>query len=323
VLMDLLHDGHLASLLAAGGRLHEVGCNGCIGMGQAPATDQYSLRTVPRNFPGRSGTPDDKVCLVSPETAVASAITGVITDPRGTDMAYPVIIEPPRPWVRADHLDFIMPLAPEQAREVKLRKGPNIGTLPELSPLPDRLVLVVLLKLGDNVSTDEILPAGVEVLPLRSNIPAISAYSFAAFDRSYPQRARETADHAVVAGRNYGQGSSREHAVLAPRTLGLRCVLSLGFARIHRQNLINFGVVPLEFINEADYRDISKGARLIIDNVRDQLATSDEVEVREVAASGIIRMTKTIRTRHHLSSRQVQVVLAGGLIERMRERLAD
>jgi aconitate hydratase len=321
VLMDLIQDGHLASLIAAGGRLHQAGCNGCIGMGQAPAFGKLSLRTVPRNFPGRSGTIEDKVCLVSPETAVASARTGVITDPRTLDIAYPHVSEPARPWRRALNVEFIAPLAPERARMVELYKGPNIKTLPKLDPLPDRLVLPVLLDLGDNISTDEILPAGVKVLPLRSNIPAISEFVFATIDQTYTQRARATGDHAIVAGCNYGQGSSREHAALAPRTLGLRAVLAMGFARIHRHNLVNFGVLPLEFVDPADYEHMHAGARLVIDNLREQIATSQEVAVQEVSRTGELEPIRVIRTRHRLSGRQVEIMLVGGLIEWMRGRL--
>ncbi|KIG17012.1 Aconitate hydratase [Enhygromyxa salina] len=321
LLMELIRDGHLATLVAAGGRVHQAGCNGCIGMGQAPATGKLSLRTVPRNFPGRSGTPEDRVCLVSPETAAASALTGVITDPRTLGIAYPTVSEPTRAWVRAAQLDFVAPIPVADARAVKLHKGPNIKSLPELGPLPDHLQLPVLLEVGADISTDEILPAGLNVLPLRSNIPAISEFTFAAVDPTYPARARATGDHAILTGRNYGQGSSREHAALAPRTLGLRVVLSVSFARIHRQNLINFGVLPLEFVHLGDFGRLSSGVTLEIDNVREQLVKSDVVEVREVTEQGIVRTVRTIRARHRLSSRQVQIVLAGGLIQWMRARL--
>jgi aconitate hydratase len=214
-------------------------------MGQAPATDKLSLRTVPRNFPGRSGTREDKVCLVSPETAAASALAGVITDPRELDMAYPKISDPERPILNTEIL--IPPLPPQEAREVKLEKGPNIAALPVLEALPNGLELPVVLKAKDDISTDEIMPAGARVLPYRSNIPKISEFAFDMVDRTYHRRAmqvRDSGGHAVLGGRNYGQGLSREHAALAPRYVGLRVVIAKSFARIHWQNLVNFGVLP-------------------------------------------------------------------------------
>lgn len=314
VLIELIGSGNLESLIAAGARLHQVGCNGCIGMGQAPATGKLSLRTVPRNFPGRSGTAEDRVCLVSPETAAASALTGLITDPRSLDMQYPSIPAPERSAVAAVQSNLVAPLCAREARGIELEKGPNVQSLPELTPLPGRLVLPILLRLGDDVSTDEILPAGVNVLPLRSNISAISDFAFVALDKTYPRRARQAGDHAIVVGRNYGQGSSREHAALAPRTLGLRAVLSIEFARIHRQNLVNVGVVPLELIHVSDIQEIEVGDQLIMEAIREQLAASGQVEVRDVARD------RLIKTRHRLSRRQVQIVLAGGLIAWMRNR---
>ena len=231
ILENLVRNGCLASLLHAGARIHQAGCNGCIGMGQAPATGRVSLRTVPRNFPGRSGTKDDRVCLVSPETAAASALKGVITDPRDLDMAYPKVADPEQPMLNTEMLQPPVPL--DESRRTELQKGPNIVSLPELEPLPDALEIPVLLKVADDVSTDEILPAGARVLPFRSNIPAISRFAFEPIDATYPDRALEVRDgggHAVVGGENYGQGSSREHAALAPRYLGLRVVIAKSFA---------------------------------------------------------------------------------------------
>ena len=217
ILENLIRDGHLSSLIHAGARIHQAGCNGCIGMGQAPATGRISLRTVPRNFPGRSGTRGDKVCLVSPETAAASALRGEITDPRQLGVAYPRITEPAHPLLNLKMLQ--PPPSVEQARQVTLNKGPNIASLPSLERLPENLAIPVLLKVGDNVSTDEILPAGARVLPFRSNVEKISAFAFEPIDATYPPRAKEArarGGHALVAGENYGQGSSREHAALAP-----------------------------------------------------------------------------------------------------------
>jgi len=311
ILENLIHDGHLMSLVHAGARLHQAGCNGCIGMGQAPATKKLSLRTVPRNFPGRSGTKEDKVCLVSPETAAASALAGVITDPR-TQGTYPCVREPEQPILNTEL--FIAPLAPEEARKVELEKGPNIASLPEFDPLPAELEVPVLLKVGDDISTDEIMPAGTRVLPYRSNIPKISEFVFDVIDATYSRRARELGAgrfHAVVGGKNYGQGSSREHAALAPRYLGLRLVLARGFARIHWQNLVNFGILPLTIADDEQYERIVQGDRLRVSGL-DGLATGREVTVQNVSQG------YSIRAGHQLSGRQVEVLRAGSLINWMK-----
>ncbi len=308
ILENLVRDGHLLSLIHAGARIHQAGCNGCIGMGQAPATDKISLRTVPRNFPGRSGTREDKVCLVSPETAAASALTGVITDPRTLGIAYPKVADPEHPLLNAEML--LPPLPPDQARREKLIKGPNIEALPQFDPLPDALALPVLLKLGDDISTDEIMPAGSRVLPFRSNIPKISEFVFEPIDPTYPERATQKAGggHAIVAGSNYGQGSSREHAALAPRYLGLRVVIAKRFARIHWQNLVDYGVLPLTFEKLSDYGDIEKGHVLRFKNLRGQLQKNRRIEMENTTSGH--RLTAS----HDLSERQIGVLLAGGLI---------
>jgi aconitate hydratase len=321
ILGNLIRDGHLLSLVTAGARLHQAGCNGCIGMGQAPASHEISLRTTPRNFPGRSGTKEDAVHLCSPETVTASALTGVITDPRDLearfDLAYPRVREPDDLLVDTDNL--VPPLPADEARDVELVKGPNISTLPDVEPLPDTLELPVLLTLGDDISTDEILRAGAEVLPFRSNIPAIADFAFDVIDDTYPTRARELDGdgHAIVAGRNYGQGSSREHAALAPRHLGLRVTLVEAYARIHWQNLANFGIVPLRFADPADRQRIEQGDVLRLTGLRDALASGTDVEVEDVT-QGV-----TIRAVHELSPRQVERVLAGGVIRYMKQRLDD
>ena len=254
-LEELADAGLLGDLVHAGARIHQAGCNGCIGMGQAPATGRNSLRTGPRNFPGRSGTREDSVYLCSPEVATASAIHGKITDPRKLGMAYPKV---KLPRVRIINKDMLQaPLSPEKSRATQLVKGPNIASLPDIEPLPQELKVKVLLKMGDNISTDEIMPAGARVLPYRSNIPKISEFSFDVIDETYFKRAKELqGGHAVIGGDNYGQGSSREHAALAPRYLGLQVVITKSFARIHWQNLVNFGIVPLNFANPADYEKI-------------------------------------------------------------------
>lgn len=224
MLTNLVDNGHIASLLSAGGRLHQAGCNGCIGMGQAPATGRNSLRTTPRNFPGRSGTKEDSVFLVSPETAAASALTGKITDPRTLDMDYPHIEEPENKNLKQEQSLLEAP-AERKEDHAELEKGPNISSIPEIEPIKDEFEVPILLKMGDNISTDEILAGGSRVLPYRSNLQQIATFSFEIVDESYYDRAMEIKDqggHAVVGGFNYGQGSSREHAALAPRFLGLQ-----------------------------------------------------------------------------------------------------
>jgi aconitate hydratase len=321
ILGNLIRDGHLLSLVSAGARLHQAGCNGCIGMGQAPATHEISLRTTPRNFPGRSGTKEDRVHLCSPETATASAITGVITDPRELGERFgltcPHVDEPTDLLIDTANL---VPPPPEDAERVELRKGPNISTLPEVEPLPDSLELPVLLAMGDDISTDEILRAGAEVLPFRSNIPAIAEFTFDVVDPTYPERAVAHLDgdgHAVVAGRNYGQGSSREHAAIAPRHLGLRVTLVEEYARIHWQNLANFGILPLRFADPADREGIEQGDVLRLTGLRQALTEGDTVQVENTTKG------TTIRAVHDLSPGQVDRILAGGVIRYMKQQLDD
>lgn len=313
----LIADGQLGALVAAGARIHQAGCNGCIGMGQAPAIGRNSLRTTPRNFPGRSGTREDSVFLCSPETAAASALTGKITDPRSLDMPYPRLRHPEKTVVTMALLEA--PPPPEESRSVKLVKGPNIKSLPEFEPLPDVLELPAILKMGDDVSTDEIMPAGARVLPYRSNIQKIDDFSFERIDRTYLERARAvrgSTGHAVIAGENYGQGSSREHAAIAPRNLGLRIVLVKSFARIHRQNLVNYGVLPLMFAEPSDYERLDKGDVLIARDLHRTLAKGDDVILE-------VQGTDSISTRHDLTQKQIAVILEGGLINWRRKRLAS
>ena len=313
MLQDLIREGMLTHLIQAGGRLHQAGCNGCIGMGQAPASGQNSLRTTPRNFPGRSGTREDAVFLCSPETATASALAGKITDPRDwaaeVGMSYPRIASPAQRAGWDDQL-FVPPGEPGEGPPPELVKGPNIVTLPELDPVPDTLEAPVLLKMGDDISTDEILPAGSEILPYRSNIPAIAAFTFGQIDETYAERARPTMEdggHVVVAGENYGQGSSREHAALAPRYLGLRLVLVKEFARIHRQNLVNFGVVPATFDDDAAYDGIDQGDVLRVRGLRDAIRTGAPILVENTTKG----MDFTVSAP--LSDRERDVLLAGGI----------
>ena len=315
VLQNVTRDGHLLHLIEAGARIHQAGCNGCIGMGQAPATDTISLRTVPRNFPDRSGTREDKVCLVSPETAAAAALTGVITDPRQLDMDYPKVEEPTEILVHEEMLE--PPPSPAESAKVELRKGPNIETLPDFEGPGDVMRLPVLLKAEDDISTDEILRAGTDVLPLRSNIPEISKYCFDVVDSSYYERAvavRDEGGHLVVGGKNYGQGSSREHAVIAPRYLGLRVVVAKSFARIHWQNLVNFGVLPLTFSDGADYERIERDGRLTLRGIHAALDGGQPPTV--LTGDG-----DPIEVVHKLSLRQREIIKAGGLINWVQDRL--
>jgi aconitate hydratase len=322
ILQDLTRMGATFDLISSGARLHQSGCMGCIGMGQAPANGSISLRTMPRNFAGRSGTKEDSVYLCSPETAAAAALTGTITDPR--DLAELFGLEYPQlelPAVSSVNLAMLEePLPPEKAAEVTLVKGQNISSLPVFGPLTDRIQAPVALVVGDDVSTDEILPAGARVLPYRSNIPKLAEFTFGQIDETYPARAEETRDtsgHIVVAGANYGQGSSREHAAITPRFLGLRAVVAVSFARIHWQNLANFGVLALEFENAADHDRIQQGDVLLLTGLRDALVTGAEILVRNETRDEVYAV------RHGLSTRQVDMLLAGGLIPWLRGRKAQ
>ncbi|MDN6372057.1 MAG: aconitate hydratase [Brevibacterium aurantiacum] len=314
ILADLIAGGWLTSLVGSGARIHQSGCMGCIGMGQAPAVGRNSLRTMPRNFPGRSGTDEDAVWLCSPETAAAAALTGRITDPRDLDMDYPQVRLPEK--FSANRSMLVPPLPVEEAREVELVKGSNISSLPDFEPLPEDIDLEILLKVGDNVSTDEIMPAGSRVLPYRSNIPKISEFVYIQVDDTYATRAAaHDGGHAIVGGENYGQGSSREHAVIAPRYLGLRIVIAKSLARIHWQNLANFGVLALEFATEDDYETLSQGDVLEFRGLRDQLGAGETISAE---AGG-----RSFEFRHTLSPRQIDMVLAGGRIAQRAQQEAE
>ena len=312
ILENLANLGLLEKLIRSGARIHQAGCNGCIGMGQAPATGKISLRTVPRNFPGRSGTKEDQIYLCSPETAAASALTGVITDPRTLNMAYPHFSEPD-----AIRINTQMLLAPPESGEgIELEKGPNIKPLPSLEPLADTISGPVLLKMDDNISTDEIMPAGAQILPYRSNIPEISKYAFSRLDDSFYDRAMRHRQQGfmLVAGENYGQGSSREHAAIAPRYLGLKAVIAKSFARIHWQNLVNFGILPLTFVNSADYDAIGQRDHLKIPDIRQYLNQGNLIQVANKTTK------ETYDTQHTLSKRQIEMILEGSLINVVRKR---
>ncbi len=302
--------GGVLMLLMAGAQIHQPGCLGCIGMGQAPGTNQVSLRTFPRNFPGRSGTKDDKVYLCSPETAAAAGLFGVITDPRslGEIMPWPAVVNPEHYVV--DDSSIIMPL--EDTSEVEIVTGPNIVPFPHFDPLPDAMTATVVLLVADNITTDHIMPAGNNVLPLRSNIPAISNFVFQQLDPDFPARARISGNGVVVGGENYGQGSSREHAALAPRYLGIRIKITKSFARIHKSNLVNFGILPLNFKNNSDYDKIKQGDELQFN------------QLRELVASGATEIPFTVNGRPlfatlDLTPRERQELLAGGTLNLVKQ----
>ncbi|MBS1125159.1 MAG: aconitase [Nitrospirae bacterium] len=312
VIENVAQQGGLISFLTSGARVHEPGCQGCIGMGQAPGTGEVSLRTFPRNFPGRSGTKDDKVYLCSPETATAAAISGVITDPRdlAQAMTYPRIEDPTNYII--DERSIIFPS--DGLRETAVATGPNIKPLPVLEALPEILAAEVVLKIGDNISTDTIMPAGNKVLPLRSNIEAISEYVFSPVDPGFAQEARMRGNVVVIGGVNYGQGSSREHAALAPRFLGVRAKIVKSFARIHKSNLCNFGILPLTFKDPADYDKITKGMQVVLRDIRGRIARGDREIPVDVDG-------KTIMTVLDVSDRQRQQLLAGGTLNYVKKRI--
>ncbi|HOA90702.1 MAG TPA: aconitate hydratase [Bacillota bacterium] len=302
VLEILARDGSLADLIAAGARILESACGPCIGMGQAPRSGAVSLRTFNRNFEGRSGTKDASVFLVSPETAAASAITGKITDPRTLGEYIPVGL--PERFLVDDSM--ILPPA-ENPDEVEVIMGPNIKPVPIGKPLESTMELPVSIKVGDNITTDHIMPAGAKVLPFRSNIPAISEFVFSAVDPSFPERAKELGKSVIIGGQNYGQGSSREHAALAPMYLGVKAVIAKSFARIHKANLVNFGILPLEFADPEDYDSLEQGDVLIFSNLIESLKSGE-------AFAKNTRTRKNIKLTVSLSSRQVEIIEKGGLL---------
>ena len=316
IIENLISTSSFASMIKSGGRFHQAGCLGCIGMGQAPATNKISLRTMPRNFPGRSGTVGDLVYLCSPETAAASALTGKITDPRDLEkiykMNYPQFIELENPIINKDLL-----LPPPLNRDLLvLEKGPNIKSLPEFTKLIDKCSVSVLLKLNDNISTDEILKAGVHALSFRSNIPEISKSCYIVIDENYYSKALATKEefggHIIVAGENYAQGSSREHAAIAPRYLGQIAVIAKSYARIGWQNMANFGIIPFEFLNKEDYDTIDVNDFIRLENIRKNF--------EEGIPHFAFNKTKKLKyfLKHDLSQRQIKIILSGGAVNYFR-----
>ncbi len=303
----LARNGALADIIEAGARILECACGPCIGMGQSPNSKGISLRTFNRNFEGRSGTRDGQIYLVSPETAAASALTGVFTDPRTLGDA--VNIPLPEKFEYNDNM-VIAPASEEEMDSVEVLRGPNIKPYPDTAPLAESIDVPCSLKVGDNITTDHIMPAGAKILPLRSNIPAISQHCFTVCDKDFPERAKKLGASIIVGGVNYGQGSSREHAALAPLYLGVKAVVVKSFARIHRANLVNAGILPLTFVNEADYDSISEGDELSLPDVR-QLISEGKEELTLVNKTN----GKEMKVLCELSDRTRDIILAGGLLD--------
>ncbi len=312
VLETVARDGSIYNIISSGARLLESGCQGCIGMGSAPGTDWVSVRSFNRNWPGRSGTKDDKVYLTSPEVCIACAVTGKITDPRDLG-EYPNIPWPDRFVV--DDSGIVPPAPPSEADRVAISRGPNIQPLPIRKPMEHDLRGEVLTRVGDNISTDAIMPAGAKILPLRSNIPAISEYVFYWLDPNFAKRAKEKQGGFIVGGENYGQGSSREHAALAPMYLGVRAVIAKSFARIHRANLINFGILPLEFQTGSDYDLLAQGIHLTIEHAVSSLQDGSN---SVTAAAG--EKKDAIVLKVDLTPRQRMILVAGGLLNFIRSK---
>ena len=311
VLTMLADCGALSDILASGARLLECACGPCIGMGFSPNSGGVSLRTFNRNFEGRSGTRDAKVYLVSPETAVAAALTGCITDPRTLGIPAPEVEMPER--FKIDDSGVLAPASPEEAAAVEVLRGPNIKAVPAGKPVPDLAKLTVSLKVGDNITTDHIMPAGAKILPYRSNVPKLSEFCFEVCDKTFPARAKELGESVIVGGGNYGQGSSREHAALVPLYLGVRAVIAKSFARIHAANLINAGILPLCFEDPADYDRIEQGDVLELCGVHEGLESGHFT----LRVNG-----KEMRLAGTFSERQRAVLLAGGLLNYTREENA-
>ena len=301
----IAQNGALSDIVSAGARVLECACGPCIGMGQAPNSAGISLRTFNRNFEGRSGTADGQIYLVSPETAAASALTGVFTDPRTLGEEAPITM--PVSFTVNDNM-ILPPASPEEAKDVEILRGPNIKPFPTTEPLPDAVEAKALLKVGDNITTDHIMPAGAKILPFRSNIPYLSNFCFTVCDKDFPARAKEYGKGIIVGGQNYGQGSSREHAALVPLYLGIKAVLAKSFARIHCANLANAGIVPLTFEDAADYDRIDQMDDLALPHLREELSTLSDVTV-ENKTKGI-----TFKAHAELTERQRDMVLAGGLL---------
>ena len=314
VLNMLALNGGLSDMISAGARILESACGPCIGMGQSPNSAGISLRTFNRNFEGRSGTKDAGIYLVSPEVAAASALTGYLTDPRELGEA-PHIVMPERFIVNDNMIE--PPATPEEAKDVEVLRGPNIKPFPKTQPLPEEITAKAVLKVGDNITTDHIMPAGAKILPYRSNIPYLSKFCFAVCDETFSERCKAEGKGFVIGGSNYGQGSSREHAALVPLYLGVKAVITKSFARIHVANLINAGILPFTFADEADYDKIDQMDELSLPNIREKIANGETVTLKNLTTG------EEYTLEANFSQRQKDILLAGGLLDYTRELHKD
>ena len=311
VLNMLALNGALADMINAGARILESACGPCIGMGQSPNSKGVSLRTFNRNFEGRSGTKDASIYLVSPEVAACSALTGYLTDPR--EMGDAPQISMPDKFIVNDNM-IEPPASVEEAKDIEVLRGPNIKPFPKTEPLPAELEAKAVLKVGDNITTDHIMPAGAKILPYRSNIPHLSQYCFAVCDESFPERIKKEGKGFIIGGANYGQGSSREHAALVPLYLGVKAVITKSFARIHVANLVNAGILPFTFKNEADYDKIAQGDELALPEIRERLKSNESIVLKNITKGEEYELDPS-----HLSERQRDMLLCGGLLDYTRE----
>ena len=311
VLNMLALNGALSDMISAGARILESACGPCIGMGQSPNSAGISLRTFNRNFEGRSGTKDAGIYLVSPEVAAASALTGYLTDPR--ELGEAPEVEMPEKFIVNDNM-IEPPASEEEAKDIEVLRGPNIKPFPKTSPLPEEITAKAILKVGDNITTDHIMPAGAKILPYRSNIPHLSQYCFAVCDESFPERIKAEGKGIIIGGSNYGQGSSREHAALVPLYLGVKAVICKSFARIHVANLVNAGILPFTFANEADYDRIDQMDELSLPNIKDCIENKKQIVLNNLTKNEEYELDSS-----HLSDRQRAMLVCGGLLDYTRE----
>lgn len=311
VLNMLALNGALSDMINAGARILESACGPCIGMGQSPNSAGVSLRTFNRNFEGRSGTKDAGIYLVSPEVAAASALTGYLTDPR--ELGEAPVVEMPEKFIINDNM-IEAPASPEEAKAIEVLRGPNIKPFPETAPLPEEITAKAILKVGDNITTDHIMPAGAKILPYRSNIPHLSQYCFAVCDETFPERIKAEGKGIIIGGSNYGQGSSREHAALVPLYLGVKAVITKSFARIHVANLVNAGILPFTFANEEDYDRIDQMDELSLPDIKDCIENNKEVVLKNLTKNEEYKLEAS-----HLSDRQRAMLVCGGLLDYTRE----
>ena len=311
VLNMLALNGALSDMISAGARILESACGPCIGMGQSPNSAGISLRTFNRNFEGRSGTKDAGIYLVSPEVAAASALTGYLTDPR--ELGEAPEVEMPEKFIVNDNM-IEPPASEEEAKDIEVLRGPNIKPFPKTSPLPEEITAKAILKVGDNITTDHIVPAGAKILPYRSNIPHLSQYCFAVCDESFPERIKAEGKGIIIGGSNYGQGSSREHAALVPLYLGVKAVICKSFARIHVANLVNAGILPFTFANEADYDRIDQMDELSLPNIKDCIENKKQIVLKNLTKNEEYELDSS-----HLSDRQRAMLVCGGLLDYTRE----